>query len=60
MHMTPIPYEDFSYFGDIFYKISKKMILEKVNYFFLLGKDPEKMFSGSFLNKFLFFKYIFR
>jgi len=30
MHMTPIFYEDFSYFGDIVYEISKRLILEKV------------------------------
>lgn len=32
MHMTPLFYEDFSYFGDFSYEISKRMILEKVIY----------------------------
>lgn len=30
MHMEGIKYEDFSFFGDIMYEISKRMILEKV------------------------------
>lgn len=28
--MNPIKYDDFSFFGDIYYEISKKMMLEKV------------------------------
>ena len=34
MHMTPINFEDFSYFGDFNYEISKRMILEKVKKIF--------------------------
>jgi len=30
MHMVPVQYEEFSFFGDVMYEISKKMILEKV------------------------------
>lgn len=30
MHMIPVQYEEFSFFGDVMYEISKKMILEKV------------------------------
>ncbi|KAL4456125.1 hypothetical protein ABPG74_014086 [Tetrahymena malaccensis] len=32
MHMVPVQYEEFSFFGDLMYEISKKMILEKVIY----------------------------
>jgi len=28
--MVPVQYEEFSFFGDVMYEISKKMILEKV------------------------------
>ena len=34
MHMSPIFYEDFSYFGDFSYEISKRMMLEKVFHLF--------------------------
>lgn len=30
MHMNPVLYKDFTYFGDILYEISKRNILEKV------------------------------
>lgn len=30
MHMAPITYDDFTYFGDIVYELSTKMLLEKV------------------------------
>ncbi|KRW98821.1 hypothetical protein PPERSA_10592 [Pseudocohnilembus persalinus] len=32
MHMNPVLYKDFTYFGDILYEISKRNILEKVIY----------------------------
>ncbi len=32
MHMEAVNYEDFSFFGDIMYEISKKMILKKIIY----------------------------
>lgn len=33
MHMNSISYQDFTYFGDILYEISKRNILEKVKYY---------------------------
>ena len=33
MHLTPITYEEFTWFADLIYEISKKMLLEKVAYF---------------------------
>lgn len=33
MHLTPITYEEFTWFADLIYEISKKMLLEKVTYF---------------------------
>jgi hypothetical protein len=32
MHMNPINYDEFSFFGEVIYEISKKMLLEKVIY----------------------------
>jgi len=32
MHLSPVFYEDFSFYGDMVYEISKNMILEKVIY----------------------------
>lgn len=32
MHLNPISYEEFTFFGDILYEMSKKMLLEKVQY----------------------------
>ena len=37
MHLTPITYEEFTWFADLLYEISKKMLLEKVlNFNFLI------------------------
>ncbi|KRX06384.1 hypothetical protein PPERSA_04997 [Pseudocohnilembus persalinus] len=33
MHMSPINYEEFTFFGDIYYELSQKMLLEKIIYF---------------------------
>ena len=30
MHLTPVTYEEFTWFADLIYEISKKMLLEKV------------------------------
>ena len=30
MHLSPISYEEFTFFGDIIYEISKKMLIEKI------------------------------
>lgn len=35
MHMSPISYDDFTFFGDIVYELSNKMLLEKVNYLYI-------------------------
>ena len=33
MHMNPITYEEFMFYGEIIYEVSKKLLLEKVIYF---------------------------
>ena len=33
MHMNPVKYDDFCFFGDLNYEISKNQLLEKVDYF---------------------------
>ena len=30
MHLSPISYEEFTFYGDIIYEISKKMLIEKI------------------------------
>lgn len=30
MHLSPISYDEFSFYGDILYEISYKMLLEKI------------------------------
>ena len=30
MHMIPVVYDEFAFFGDIIFEISKKLLLEKV------------------------------
>lgn len=30
MHLSPVSYEEFIFFGDISYEISEKMLLEKI------------------------------
>jgi len=36
MHLNPISYEEFTFFGDILYEMSKKMLLEKVLFTILI------------------------
>lgn len=36
MHMNPITYEEFMFYGEIIYEISKKLLLEKVIYFSII------------------------
>lgn len=35
MHLNPIVYEEFAFYGDLVYEMSKKMLLEKVLICFL-------------------------
>ena len=30
MHLSPVSYEEFTFYGDISYEISEKMLLEKI------------------------------
>lgn len=53
MHMNPVKYDEFSYFGDLNYEISKNQLLEKVNFFFFLKKNLKIKRSSSSQSAFL-------